>query len=286
MGTSLLRSQLVETGDGVHLYSSQSGPVSNPEILFIHGWRQSAALWHKQVSHFQNKYHITTYDLRGHGQSAKPSFGHRVYRHAADLKDLLIKLDLKDANIIAHAVGCPITFAFWDLFPELHTRIRSIVLIDESACIVANPSWTAEQAQELASLFTPTSVYELANSLSADAASITSIVKRTFLPSISQKDIDFVVSENLKTNPETAAQFFIDLAFNDFRDVLPRVSVPTLVVGARGSLVPVDAMRHIASQIPRAKCEIIEVEDGGSHFPFYEGPEKFNQVVEEFLEAL
>ena len=39
----------------------------------------------------------------------------------------------------------------------------------------------------------------------------------------------------------------------------------------------------IAVQIPGADCIIFAADEGGSHFMFYENPEKFNAVVEDFL---
>jgi class 3 adenylate cyclase len=44
----------------------------------------------------------------------------------------------------------------------------------------------------------------------------------------------------------------------DVSDVLPQVRSPTLVLHARGSLIPVDAARHLASRIPNARLALVE----------------------------
>jgi non-heme chloroperoxidase len=51
------------------------GNPDGPEILFIHGFSQSHLSWIKQVtnSDLAKEFHMVTYDLRGHGNSDKPT---------------------------------------------------------------------------------------------------------------------------------------------------------------------------------------------------------------------
>jgi pimeloyl-ACP methyl ester carboxylesterase len=78
---------------------------------------------------------------------------------------------------------------------------------------------------------------------------------------------------------------FLD-AFNaiaqyDFRDRLPEISVPTLIVWGRNDMiVPVEGAYEYERLIPGARQEIFE--DTG-HVPMLERPARFNQLVEEFL---
>jgi pimeloyl-ACP methyl ester carboxylesterase len=67
------------------------------------------------------------------------------------------------------------------------------------------------------------------------------------------------------------------------RDVIPRIALPTLVVGGRVSLVPWKSVAWTATQIPGARLEIFEEEEGGQHFMFVENPEKFNRLLVEFI---
>src|SRR5690242_14380892 len=85
----------ITTGDSCSLAYSQQGPGNGKPLLFIHGWRQTAGQWKKQISHFAEVgFRVTTYDMRGHGDSEKPAFGYRISRLAADLNDLLTALQL------------------------------------------------------------------------------------------------------------------------------------------------------------------------------------------------
>ena len=54
-------------------YASASGAPAGPAVLFVHGWSQSQLCWARQVeSRDLDSFRMVTFDLRGHGMSAKP----------------------------------------------------------------------------------------------------------------------------------------------------------------------------------------------------------------------
>ena len=80
-----------------------------------------------------------------------------------------------------------------------------------------------------------------------------------------------------------AARLLYDHATNDWRDVIPRIDIPTLVVGGKASLVGWRSQVWIGDQIPGSRVVIFEENEGGNHFMFMENPEKFNGIVKEFM---
>ena len=72
-------------------------------------------------------------------------------------------------------------------------------------------------------------------------------------------------------------------AFQDWRDVIPRITLPTLAIGGRVSAVPWMSVEWTARQIKGAQLEIFEEEEGGNHFMFIENPDKFNRIIKEFM---
>ncbi|KAI3397398.1 hypothetical protein diail_10849 [Diaporthe ilicicola] len=271
----------VTTNDGVRLSYTQTGPTSGENILFIAGWRQTAAQWHKQVSHFQSSYRVTTFDYRGHGDSEKPDSGYRVYRFAADLLDVLTQLKLRRVHIVGHSMGCCVIWAFFDIYPaQARDLFASIVLVDQSPCLIADPSWTPEQAKQFAAIFSPSTSFELAKDIGPASAGL---IKGMFTAGAAAEDVDFARERSSMMSDEAAAALLRDHASNDWRDVLPRLDIPTLVVAAEGSLLPAEGVRWVSEQIPGARLVTFEKEEGGSHFMFYENPNKFNSAVEDFL---
>ncbi|KAM0541006.1 hypothetical protein ACHAPJ_013422 [Fusarium lateritium] len=271
----------INVGDGVSLSYSQKGPVLGKPMLFITGWRQAASVWKKQVDFFAAAgFRVTTYDMRGHGESSKPNFGYRVTRFAADLNDLITQLHLKDVTIVSHSMGCSITWAFWDQYPGSHKLIEKLVLVDQPADFVIDPTWTEDTTKEQGAIFAPDAVYQTAADMAAQAPPL---VKSMFTSNISEDDYNWVMEQNLKMSDANAGTLLIDHAFKDWRDLLPRINIPTLVIGGALSIFPVTGIEWVASQIPSAKYHIFSAEEKGSHFMFWENPEKFNSLVKKFM---
>ena len=102
-------------------------------------------------------------------------------------------------------------------------------------------------------------------------------------PDIPTEDLDWLYAENLKLAMPFGAKLLIDHVMQDWRDVLARIDVPTLVVGGEVSHVAPSSQRWSASQIPGAQVRIFGRAEGGAHFPFFESPKDFADVLEDFL---
>jgi non-heme chloroperoxidase len=65
--------------------------------------------------------------------------------------------------------------------------------------------------------------------------------------------------------------------------VIPRIKIPTLVVGGKASLVPWTSQVWVSKQIKGSRLEVFEESEGGAHFMFMEAHDKFNRIVGEFI---
>ena len=238
----------VTTTDGVTISYIRAG--SGPDLLFIPGWSQTAAQWRKQLVEFSRNYRVTAVDMRGHGESGKPNYGYRIARLAADIHDIINQLDLRDVAVIAHSMGCCIMWSYWDLFS--HDRIAKLILVDQPALMTADPTWEEGIAGNLGTVFTPTSSFEYSSTMrsSNGAAASAALVAGMKTPGMTDEDFSWIMKQNLKMPREHAATLLIDHAAADWRDVLPRITVPTLVIGGSASLFPTSGIEWIASQIP------------------------------------
>ncbi|KAI1472508.1 alpha/beta-hydrolase [Daldinia caldariorum] len=282
MATETSTSGYVTVSDGVRLRYWQDGPVSGPNIVFIPGWVQTAAQFRKQVEHFQTAFRVTTYDHRGHGESDKPSFGYRVSRLAADLDALLAHLDLRDAVLVGHSMGAAVLWSHWDLFPR--DRIAKLVFVDQAPCMTIDPTWAPSQAAESSALFTAAQRFDIAAALRGPGweEAWRALSRSFFTPEADPADVEWALAQQTKASREGAAALIADHVALDHRDVMSRIDVPTLTVAGRGSLFPTAGAEWIGKQTG-GRVEIFEKGEGGSHFMFWENPEKFNRILEEFL---
>jgi non-heme chloroperoxidase len=270
------------TSDGAMLNFIEAG--SGTPLVLIPGWSQTAAMFRAQIDAFSANHRVIAVDMRGHGGSSKTSYGYRIARLALDVNELMEALELDNVTIAGHSMGCSVIWSYWDQFGG--HRISKIILIDQAPTVVFWPDWTDEQKQVAGALFDAKGLYDTAAGIAgADGAKVTEDVVRGlfFTKAYPKEKADFALAENLKFPRQHAARLLVDHCTQDWRDTIPRIDAPTLVVGGKASFFHPKSQEWIASQIAGARVEIFEEDEGGGHFMFMENPEKFNRIVAEFL---
>ncbi|MEU4475104.1 alpha/beta hydrolase [Micromonospora sp. NPDC023888] len=93
-----------ENSAPIDLYYEDHG--SGKPVVLIHGFPFNGATWEKVTTQLLNAgYRTITYDRRGFGNSAQPTFGYDYNTFAADLDVLMTELNLSDATLIGHSMG-------------------------------------------------------------------------------------------------------------------------------------------------------------------------------------
>jgi non-heme chloroperoxidase len=271
----------VTTNDGVNLHYLEAG--SGKPILMIPGWSQTAEQFKYQLAGLSDRYRVIAVDMRGHGESDKPEFGYKISRLAKDVHDIIDALDLQEVNILGHSMGSSVIWNYYDMFgPE---RLSKLLLIDQMPMITSNPAWLEEERVNSGAIFDPQSLYETINALAGpDGVETTrGFIGSMVTKAIPEEEKAWIIERNLTMPRRHAATLLYNHSTQDWRDLIPRIELPTLVVGGRVSTVPWQSQAWIAEQVPGARLEIFEEEDGGNHFMFIEGHEKFNQIVADFV---
>ena len=113
-------------GDGVQInlaiWQSNAGP-----ILCVHGITANCRCWDVLAQALTPDYRVIAMDLRGRGQSEKPSTGYSLDYHLRDINSLLDDLQLERAVIMGHSLGAFIALAFAAQYPE---RTDRLILVD------------------------------------------------------------------------------------------------------------------------------------------------------------
>ena len=269
------------TKDGVRLHYTEAG--AGEVLVMIPGWSQTAAQFKHQLSGLSDRYRVIALDMRGHGESDKPNHGYRLHRLAADVHEFILANDLKRVTLAGHSMGCSVIWAYWELYGR--ERVNKLILIDQMPMITANPIWADEEKVDAGAILDKDTLYSVTNSLAGpDGVKTTEgFIGGMFNQSYPRDELAWVVQQNLKMPRPYAARLLYDHATNDWRDVIPLIDIPTLVVGGKASLVGWKSQVWIGKQIPGARTEIFETEEGGNHFMFMENPDKFNRIVKDFM---
>ena len=269
------------TKDGVRLHYIEAG--SGDVLVMIPGWSQSAAQFKHQIAGLSDRYRVIAIDMRWHGDSDKPTHGYRIHRLSADVHEFLVANDLKHVTLAGHSMGCSVIWGYWELFG--HDRVSKLILVDQMPMITTNPNWAESEKIDAGAILDKDSLYSVTNSLAGPEGVKTTegFITGMFNKSYSRDELNWVIEQNLKMPRPYAAALLYDHATNDWRDVIPLIDIPTLVVGGKASLVGWKSQVWVGKQIPGSRTETFETEEGGNHFMFMENPEKFNRIVKEFM---
>ncbi|WP_257454223.1 alpha/beta fold hydrolase [Archangium lipolyticum] len=274
------------TADGCELdYHIAGSSSSERTLVLLHGWSQSRAMFDRVIPMLARQYRVVSYDQRGHGESGHPPHGARIARLARDLDELLTHLHIEQADLAGHSMGASVLWSYLDLFGS--AKVSSLIIIDQpSACTILPWLEQADAVRVGAIMDFPGAEAFCKGFNGPDAAS----VRRKFLVSmltrqIPGEDLEWLYQENLKLDGGFGARLLLDHIMQDWRDVLPRIDVPTLVLAGEVSHVNPASQKWSAEQIPGAQLRTFTAEEGGAHFPFFERPEPFAVALRSFLDA-
>lgn len=153
--------------------------------------------------------------------------------------------------------------------------------------MLPRPGWSEEMAKEVGTVFTEQGLNDFVVALqgSNPQAVLSGFVPSMFTSKASAEVVNWTIERNMLMDSKNAATLLLDHGRMDWRDAIETINLPTLVVAGTGSICPVPGLEWIASHIAGAKLVVIDKEDGGSHFMFWEAPERFNEVVKRFVES-
>jgi 3-oxoadipate enol-lactonase len=102
-----------------------TGGDSSPVVL-IHSVATDHRMWAQLIAGLAPRHRVIAYDIRGHGAAAGAPKPYSVPLFAADLRDLLDRLQIKQAHIYGISMGGAVAQQFAVTFPE---RVVSLALI-------------------------------------------------------------------------------------------------------------------------------------------------------------
>ena len=120
--------------NGVRIYArvSQGLQGERPALLLLHGFPQTHVMWHRVAQHLHKDFYVVMPDLRGYGDSAKPSGlpDHSTYSKrtmARDMVDVMDVLGVVKFGVCGHDRGGRVAHRMALDHP---TRVQRLCLID------------------------------------------------------------------------------------------------------------------------------------------------------------
>ena len=271
------------TSDGVALHYLDFG--HGRTIVMVPGWSQSAAMFREQLLPLSKHFRCIAIDMRGHGESDNSGKGFTIKRLAADLEEFVAHLSLDKPILLGHSMGASVLWSYAEQFGT--KNVSKFVFIDQAPVLSKDPAWSPEECERYGAIFDQDSLEEVCRNLSEPSSSVEvtkELLRGMFTTDFSEQQLDWVLTENLKFDRTSAANLLRDHCQQDWRVVIRNITIPSLVVGGRSSMMPWQSQVWLSDNLPNAKLNIFEAEEGGQHFMFLENPAVFNKVICNFCQ--
>jgi non-heme chloroperoxidase len=260
------KSGFVTTSDGIRIHYVEAG--SGRPIVFIPGWTMPAWIWQKQTDELSKKYHVIAVDPRSQGESDKPTYGHLPETRAHDYKEVVDHLGLKQPVLVGWSMGCGELMKYVEQFGD--DNVGGLVLMDGLLTDKASPEMFA-------------GLSEWMNQLQQDRRKqADGFVRSMFKKPQSEDYLKRVIDASMQVPADSAVVLIYNMiAVKDWSGAFARVNRPVLFAYQPGSQPSADFLQSKLGDKVR-----IEKFDGDGHALFVDDPDKFNHVLEEFLQSL
>jgi 3-oxoadipate enol-lactonase len=244
------------------LHHQVEGRPGAPVLVLSHALGLSLAMWDPQVAVLSQRFRVIRYDHRGHGGSPVPPGPYTIEELGRDLLHLLDRLGLERVSFCGLSLGGMV--GMW-VAANAPDRIDRLVL-----CCTA------------ARMPRPDDFATRAGTVRADGmdAIADSLIGRWFTPAFPASHPEIIARIRailLATSREGYAGACEALAQMDLRDDLPRITAPTLVIGAeRDQSTPPEKSREIAQRIPGAQLVLIQ---NAAHLANLEQPDAVTEQI-------
>ena len=245
--------------DGVQIYYEQRG--QGPAVLLSHGYSASARMWDGQMKALSDRYHLITWDMRGHDRSDSPEKP-ALYSHDTTVADMAAILDackVDRAVIGGLSLGGFMSLAFNLAHPE---RVIALMLFD------TGPGYKKDAPR---------------NEWNKMTDNIARALEQKGLAAVGASAEVTVAKHRSAQGLAHAARGMLAQADGSVIESMPSIRVPTLVLAGAGDKQFLSATDYMATKIPGAEKVILE---GAGHAANIDQPDAFNRAVRKFLDRV
>jgi len=259
--------EFVEAG-GLKIAYERLG--EGPPLVFVHGAAEDSRVWEPQLAGLADEFTVVAWDEPGAGRSSDLPEGFGLADFADGLAVLLDTLDLGPAHIAGLSWGGTVVLELYRRSPGL---VATLIMIDTYA------GWKGS----LTSDEVRARVAGTREMLAAPVEAFDPTLPGLFAQDPPERFVPLLAAIAADVRPATLGRELAIMAETDLSDLLPHITVPTLLIWGRDDArSPLIVARQFQEAIPHATLVVIE---GAGHMSNLERPEQVNDVVREFCRA-
>ncbi|HEY5533954.1 MAG TPA: alpha/beta hydrolase [Ignavibacteria bacterium] len=271
--SGIARAEYIEVEPNVRLHITDAG--EGRAIVLLHGWPLSDEMYEYQYNDLlNNNFRVIGITFRGFGKSDKPYGEYNYDVHAADIKKVLDKLNIKDAVLGGFSMGGPIAIRYVSIYQGAH--ISKLALFGAAA-----PIWT--QRKDFPYNLPQSAVDDLIKLNYQDRPKLLSDFAKIFSStetSLNEGIGSWLNGICLSASSYATAECLVALRDTDLRSDLKKISIPTVIMhGKKDKICSFDLAEQMKAGI--SNSHIVAFENSG-HSMFLEETEKFNSELIKF----
>ena len=227
-------------------------------------------IWRHLFRELTKRNTLLRFDARGNGLSDRNVDNISFDAFVSDLETVVEAAALERFVLFGISFGCPVAIAYAARHPE---RVSRLILYGGYALGRHKRARSAAEIEEEAAMVTLTRL-----GWGKENAAFRQMFTSQFIPGATKEQADwFNELQRISVSPEMAARLMEVSGAVDVAALLPRLTMPTLVMHATDDArVPFEAGRRMAAGIPGARF----VPLSGRNHLFLEGEPAFGQFLE------
>ncbi len=253
---------------GIDVFYTRTG--RGPLVVLVHGAGIDGRMWRPQIDALADEFTVVSWDEPGSGRSGDLPPGFTLGDFAGALAAVIEDVGLGPAQVAGLSWGGTVVLELYRGRPDM---VRSLLMVDTYA------GWKGSlPAEEVAARV-------------EGARAMLAVPREEFDPTLPglyasgppERFSALLDAMSRDVRPETMAVQLSLMADADESDLLPRITVPTLLLwGELDARSPLSVAHAFHDAIPHAKLVVIP---GVGHVSNLEAPEAFTSAVRAFCRA-
>jgi pimeloyl-ACP methyl ester carboxylesterase len=243
-----------------------------PPLVLLHGFVGDSREWRRQIDDLSDEFTVVAWDAPGSGRSSDPPESFRLADYADCLAAFIDALGLARPHVAGLSFGGALALELYRRHPTIP---KSLVLASAYA------GWAGSLPDEIIE-------QRLKQTLQAADSPpeklVRSMIPTMFSGSPRAEPVEAFREIMLEIHPAGLRAMARSLAEADLRDILPRITVPTLLLyGDQDVRAPLTVAQDLHAKIPASRLALMP---GVGHMSSVEAAERFNAEVRSFLRSV
>ena len=251
----------------LHFFSTGSGEP----VIFLHGWSTTHDLTEPLMEEIAGQYHAIAWDARGHGAHPyRLTTPPTVDQLIDDLNELLDHLGLDQVRLVGHSMWAAILWGYLRKYGS--ARVKQTVVIDMTPKLTTDADWKYGVYFDFPPERQRWFLEEMQSDIVEAVLRLRAYGRNPKTRALYETNDPALAPYRAflsRVNPAALISIWQDLLTYDFRDFLPGLTTPTLLIyGGASQFYGEELANWMLNTLPKAELLLFPEGDHGPHIQY------------------